>query len=136
MLEGKGVRAVLDEARRKAGECDHVGALAACDRARAIRGSSGPWVDRALEVLLRAAAEIDRQPDPATLVPAAETLAAHGEWEDAAGAYGLLARAAAGRADLEAERRYLASAVGCAEAGSSGVTLPSFPRVWLSWSFA
>ena len=107
------MREDLDEARRKLADGDYAGALAACARARE---AGGPPELRALEVWLRACADVDREPDVAELSAAAETLVRASAWEDAMGAWGMLGR-------LGKDRRAYSRAIACAEQAGSAVGL-------------
>lgn len=116
--------AALREAEQRASEADPAAARAACDRALAILGSDPAPAVRAVEVLLRALADLEQEPDVAAIRGVLGTLLAHGQWEAATTAHATLADHAARRGAFDEARACYAVAIGCAEAGG-GRWIPS-----------
>jgi tetratricopeptide (TPR) repeat protein len=121
-------RQALEEARENLGRGSYATALELCARARAHLTPDGPPELRGLEVWLRTCAEVEREPEASQLDRAADGLAENADWEDAMGAYEVLATLAVRRGDIKEGRRRLAQAIGCGQAGGSRITAPSLQR--------
>jgi tetratricopeptide (TPR) repeat protein len=124
------VEAALHDAREGLREGDLAGSRAAADRALELLDTTAEAGElRAQAVLLRASSDDDRiVPDAPLLAWAGDVLAGAALWQDAMRAYFLLAREAEARDDPGAERRWLSSALGAAEAGGSVIYAPNLLR--------